>query len=300
MRIRRPGKITDGLWRLGTEESCIYLLQGSKSSAIISGGMNYIIPEVLRQFREFGIDEENIAHIIILHTHFDHVGVIPFFKRRRPHLTVYASQKAGEVIANPKAIAVMNQYSNLVTKKVIGEKNDLALFDWMWRDDIGGERLSEGQAIDLGDLNIKILETPGHSSCSISAYVPQLQALFPSDAAAIPYKDEMLITANTNFTLYQQSLEKMAKLNVKILGADHYAHVIDAEAANYIRDSIAEAQACRNMLEDVLRKEGSVDQAARAVIDDYYEKNPDYFLEPEILFGVYRQILKYLAENMAA
>ncbi len=298
MRIRTAGKITDQLWRLGTEESCIYLLEGSESSAIISGGMNYIIPDVLQQIKKFGIEEKKIAHVIILHAHFDHVGIIPFFKRRWPQLTVYASQRAWEVIADPKAIAVMNQFSNLVMTKILGEKNDLSLLDWMWRNDVTGESLVGGQNIDLGNMKIEILETPGHSSCAISAYVPQVQALFPSDAAAIPYKDEMLIAANSNFTLYQQSLEKLVKLKVNILGADHYAHMIDSEAANFISNSIAEARKIRTLLEDALRKEGSIDLAAQAYIDDYYKNNPDYFLAPEIMLGVYRQMLKHLAKNM--
>jgi 2-aminobenzoylacetyl-CoA thioesterase len=297
MRIRKAGKITDHLWRLGTEESCIYLLEGTKSSAIISGGMNYIIPDVLQQIKEFGIEEIKIAHLIILHAHFDHVGIIPFFKRRWPRLNVYASQRGWEVIANHKTIAVMNQFSNLVMMKVLGEKNDVSLLDWMWRDDVTGITVEEGKKIDLGKMEIDFFDTPGHSSCSISAYVPQLQALFPSDAAAIPYKEEMLIAANSNFTLYQQSLEKLVKLNVKILGADHYAHIINAEAANYISNSIFEARKTRNLLEDVLRKEGNVDLAAKAYIDDYYKNNPDYFLAPEIMLGVYRQMLKHLAEK---
>jgi glyoxylase-like metal-dependent hydrolase (beta-lactamase superfamily II) len=260
--------------------------------------MNYIIPDVLQQIKEFNIDEFKIAHIIILHAHFDHVGIVPFLKRRWPRVTVYASKRGWEVTANPKAIAVINQFSDLVARRVLGDKNDMSLLDWTWRDDVKGVTLSEGQKIDLGDRKIQIIETPGHSSCSISAYVPQLQALFPSDAAAIPYKDEMLVAANSNFTQYQQSLEKLVKFKVQILGADHYAHMIDDEAKKYVKDSISEARKIRIALENILQKEGSVDLAAKAYVDDYYKKNPDYFLEPNIMLGVYRQMLKHLAENI--
>jgi 2-aminobenzoylacetyl-CoA thioesterase len=299
MRIRKAGKITDHLWRLGTEESCVYLLEGSKSSAIISGGMNYIIPDVLQQIKEFNIDELKIAHIIILHAHFDHVGIVPFFKRRWPRVTIYASKRGWDVIANPKAIAVINQFSNLLAQKNAGGKNDMSFLDWTWRDDVKGVALAEGMKIDLGGMKIKIFETPGHSSCSISAYVPQLQALFPSDAVAIPFKDGMLVAANSNFTQYQQSLEKLVQLKVKILGADHYAHMIDDEAAKHIHDSIAAARELRNELENLLIKEGNVDLAAKTYVEDYYKKNPDYFLEQDIMLGVFRQMLKHLADNMA-
>lgn len=300
MRIRKAGKITEHLWRLGAEESSVYLLEGSKSSAIISGGMNYIILDVLRQIEEFGIDEKKLEHIVILHAHFDHIGIIPFFKRRWPRLTVYASQRGWGVINNPKAIAVINKFSNLVAQNKIDSRDDMSLLDWAWRDDVKGESLSEGKKINLGGMKIEILETPGHSSCSISAYIPQLQALFPSDAVPIPYKDDMIVVANSNYTQYQQSLEKLAKLKVKILGADHYACIVDDEAASYISNSIAATREKRSVLEDILKKEGgSIDQVAKAYVDDYYKNNPDYFIVPEIMLEVYRQMLKHLAENMA-
>ncbi len=299
MRIRKAGKITDKLWRLGTEESCVYLLEGSKSSAIISGGLNYIIPEVLRQIKEFDIDEKKIAHIIILHAHFDHVGIIPFFKRQWPRLTVHASQRGWDVIANPKAIEAITNFSDLVSQNKIGARHDLSLLDWKWRNDIKGDRLAEGGKIDLGGITIEIFETPGHSSCSISAYVPELQALFPSDAAPIPYKDDMIISANSNYTQYQQSLGKLVKLKVKILGADHYVCMVDNEAENYISNAIVAARDERSMLEGLLKKEVNVDQAAKAYVADFYKKNPDYFIASDILLSVYRQMLKYLAENMA-
>ena len=77
--------------------------------------------------------------------------------------------------------------------------------------------LGQNSCIDLGGRHIEIHETPGHSSCSISAYVPQLKALFPSDAVAIPYRDEYVIAAGSSFEKYQQSLDKLALLDVEIL-----------------------------------------------------------------------------------
>ena len=300
MRIRTAGRINKHLWQLGREESCVYLLEGSKSSAIISGGINYIIPDVLQQIKQFGIEPMKIGHIIILHAHFDHVGIVPFFKRNWPRLTVYASPRGCEVIAKPMVIETFNKYSNLITGQLLGQMKNMSLWDWEWRDDIKGVSLAEGEKIDLGNLTIEIFETPGHSSCSISAYVPELQALFPSDAAPIPYRDKMIVAANSNFTHYQKSLEKLVKLKVKMLGADHYGHVIDDEAVNYIGASIDEAGAMRSKLENILKKLGSIDQAAQFYLDDFYKKNNDYLITQDIMIGTYRQTMKHLAANMSS
>ncbi|UCH07302.1 MAG: hypothetical protein JSV55_14720, partial [Deltaproteobacteria bacterium] len=66
MRIREPGKIRDNLWYLGSEESAVYLLEGHDESMLISGGMNYLVPALLRQFSDFAIDTERITKILIL------------------------------------------------------------------------------------------------------------------------------------------------------------------------------------------------------------------------------------------
>ena len=63
----------------GRPESGVYLLEGRNRSTIISGGMSYLVPDLLHQFDEFGLREDRIQGIIILHAHFDHIGMCRFF-----------------------------------------------------------------------------------------------------------------------------------------------------------------------------------------------------------------------------
>ena len=297
MRIRKAGKVTDYLWRLGTEESCVYLLEGSESSAIISGGMSYILPVFLRQLQEYGISDKKIAHLIILHTHFDHVGIIPFLKRSWPQLNVYASSRGWEVLSNPKAISMINKFTLKVTQRVLGKTDELSKYDWQWRDDVAGYSLSEENALDLGDIQIKFYETPGHSSCSISAYIPKLKTIFPSDAVAIPFKDEFIIAASSSLTKYQQSLEKLGNFEIKILCADHYGYIVEDEVHNYINESKIALTNMKKMLRQALQKEGSIDRAAKTLVDKHFQIRPDYFIAPEILLNTYGQMLKHIAEK---
>ncbi|RLC31132.1 MAG: hypothetical protein DRH32_04710, partial [Deltaproteobacteria bacterium] len=80
MFIDRPGKITERILFLGRREACVYLLKGRGEYALIGGGMAYIVPEILDQLRIHDINEEKIRRIIILHSHFDHCGIVEFFK----------------------------------------------------------------------------------------------------------------------------------------------------------------------------------------------------------------------------
>jgi glyoxylase-like metal-dependent hydrolase (beta-lactamase superfamily II) len=294
MRSRNAGRICDRLWYFGREESGIYLVEGQSDSMIISGGMSYLVPVVLSQFRAFGIDEERIKKLLILHAHFDHVGLVPFFKRRHPEIEVYASARGWEILQMPKGIETINAFSRLVAERM-GVAGCLSGRDLDWSSDVAGMVVSEGTAIDLGGLTVKILETPGHSSCSVSAYVPELRALFPSDGGGIPYGEMILPAGNSNFTQYQQSLEKLSALRVDILCADHYGYVMGQEAEGYIGCSIDAARETRAVIEALLRRTGSIEETVRELVDDIYTRQPGYFLSPEIYAGVYRQTVRHIA-----
>jgi len=293
MRRRNPGKICDRLWYLGREESGVYLLEGDRCSIIISGGLSYLAPVVLNQLELFGIDERRIEKWLILHAHFDHIGLVPLFKRRNPKMDIYASARAWEILRMPKGIETINAFSRLVAERM-GLTDSLTGQDLEWRDDIAGSMVTEGEEIDLGGVTVQILETPGHSSCSISAYAPEIKALFPSDGGGIPYAETIIPAGNSNFTQYQKSLEKLERLKVNIFCADHYGYVTGREAEGYICRSIVAAREKRARIEALYRHTGSIDETVRELVDEVYRKQPEYFLSPEIYAGVYRQTVRHI------
>ncbi|MBN2516194.1 MAG: MBL fold metallo-hydrolase [Deltaproteobacteria bacterium] len=297
MRIREAGKITDNLWYLGRMESGVYVLEGQDSSIIINGGISFILPDVLTQMKDFGIDVDKIRKLLILHSHFDHVGIVPYFKRNYPEIEVYASAPAWKILTMPKAIETVNMFSKIVTNQM-GLGDSLDSFDSEWRDDVSGTTVSEGDHIDLGGVTLSIMETPGHSSCSITAYEPNLKALFASDAVGIPYRETAFPSGNSNYTQFQESLERLNTLQVDYLCADHYGYVTGDEARTYVDLSIEAARKMRADMEDVYRKEADIDTAAKTITNSFYKESPDYFISADILEGVFKQMVKHIAQTL--
>jgi glyoxylase-like metal-dependent hydrolase (beta-lactamase superfamily II) len=294
MRIRKPGKVQERIWFLGREESGVYLLEGNRGSMIVSGGMSYIVSDLLHQFEEFGIDENRITKLLILHSHFDHVGIVPFFKRRHPEIEVYASLRGWEILQMDKAILTINEFSRNVAKRM-GREDVYSTYDLEWRNDVSGKAIREGHRIDLGNLEVSILEVPGHSSCCFAAYVPELKALFPTDGGGIPFNETIVTSGNSNYTKYQQGLERLKDLDVYYYCADHYGYVIGEEAWEFIPKSIEMAKKNRVLMEQVYRSTRDIDAAARKLISSFYEENPSYFLSPDIFLDVYRQMVRHIA-----
>jgi glyoxylase-like metal-dependent hydrolase (beta-lactamase superfamily II) len=297
MRIRKPGKVRERVWFLGREESGVYLLEGNDGSMIVSGGMSYIVSDILQQFKEFGIDGNRIKKLLILHSHFDHVGIVPFFKRRHPEINVYASERGWEILQMNKAILTINEFGRNMARRM-GKGDVYSTYDLEWRKDVSGEIVHEGDRMDLGGLEVSLLEIPGHSSCCIAAYVPELKALFPTDGGGIPFDQTIVSSGNSNYTKYQQSLERLKDLEVEYYCADHYGYVTGAEAREFISRSIEMAKKNRAWMEEVYRSTRDIDAAAQKLTSSFYEENPDYFLSPEIFLDVYRQMVRHLATRM--
>jgi glyoxylase-like metal-dependent hydrolase (beta-lactamase superfamily II) len=298
MRHRKAGKVTDNLWYLGREEAGVYIFEGRNDAILINGAMSYILPDVLEQMKAFGIDAKKIGKILILHSHFDHVGIVPYFKRNYPMIDVYASAPAWKIFSMPKAIEVMNNYSKL-SAKWWGVENALDAYDLDWRDDITGITLAEGDKIDLGDVTLQIMDTPGHSNCSITAYEPGMKVMFASDAAGIPYKDFCFPSMNTNMTQYLASLEKLKPLPMSYLCGDHYGYITGDEASRFLDLTFKEGLKWKVVMEDTYRSHGGdIDAAGKAITDYFYKQMPDYFIQRDILEGVFKQMLKFISKNV--
>jgi len=298
MRFRKAGKVADNLWYLGREEAGAYYLEGRNGAIMINGAMSYILPDVLAQMNQFGLDPGKITKFLILHSHFDHVGIVPYFKRTYPAIEVIASAPAWKIFAMPKAIEIMNSFSRMSAKQV-GAEEVLKAYDLEWRDDMTGVSVGEGGSIDLGGVTLTIMDTPGHSNCSITAYEPDIKAMFASDAAGIPYKDTIFPSMNTNVIQYLESLEKLKPLAVSYLCADHYGYITGEEAGKFIDLTLEAGHKWKADLESYYRKyQGDIDAAGKAVTESFYREMPNYFIAPDILEGVFKQMLKFTGKNM--
>jgi glyoxylase-like metal-dependent hydrolase (beta-lactamase superfamily II) len=196
-----------------------------------------------------------------------------------------------------KAILTINEFGRNVVQRM--KKGDVySAYDLEWRKDVSGKAIREGDRMDVGGLEVSILETPGHSSCCIAAYAPELKALFPTDGGGIPFGKTIVSSGNSNYTKYQQSLERLKDLEVDYYCADHYGYITGAEAREFISKSIEGAKKDRAQMEEVYRSTQDIDAAARQLTSSFYEENPDYFLSPEIFLEVHRQMVRHLATVM--
>lgn len=297
MIIEKPGKVTERILMLGRRESCVYLLEGKEEHVLLGGGMVHIIPDVIEQLNALDIDEEKIKRIIILHAHFDHCGIVPFFKKRWPGAKVTASLRARELLSTPKVVETI-KFLNQVLLAEYGLENKIKDLGMESYNIDVEEVVAEGDAFSCGDLSLEVIDVPGHSSCSMAVYVPREKAMFASDAGGIPFGDKIFTAANSNFDKYQQSLKKMAGYEIDVFLAEHFGARTGDDARNYLHRSIDSAKDTRKILEESYRRTGNVEKSTEEITVRFMKEVPDGFMSQDLFALVIGQMMNYIAKQM--
>jgi glyoxylase-like metal-dependent hydrolase (beta-lactamase superfamily II) len=91
--------------------------------------------------------------------------------------------------------------------------------------------ISEGDTVTIDGLSFEVLETPGHSKCSLSFYDPAGRVLLISDATGyyMPEHDCWWPNYFADYDTYMGSMQRLAGLDAEILCLSHNAVIQGAE-----------------------------------------------------------------------
>ena len=292
MWIKEPGVINEQLEYFGEFELCCYLLKGEKYM-FIGGAMSYIVPQVLEQLNERGIDTGRIKRYLILHSHYDHCGAVPPLKKKFPHIKVVASPRAKEIYAKEKAIKFIRDMNR-------GELEKHAMTeDWgpvhLGFDGIQvDESVTEGDVIDLGKgVTVEILAMPGHSSCAIAAYVPGIKTLFGTDAAGMPDRHGNIFPAgNEDYLQFQRSQSRLKDYPLEIVCAPNHGVFAGEDAGNFITKAIDSTESFRLKMLATYRNTGDIEKTTELVTDEHLSQSGEGVVPKEIMQALIRSMVK--------
>ena len=277
MIIDQPGKVTDTITMLGKQESCVYLVDGGDACAILGGGLAGIIPDVEAQLASMAMDPQKIKYLAILHSHFDHCGIVPYFKNKWPWVEVVASERAQTILSKPKSVAGIEAFNIRHLEETLPDVHpkDLCIEGF----NIEVDRLvGEGDNLTCGNLNLQVLETPGHSTCSIAFYIPEEKALFASDAVGISVGEKVFTAANSNFDQYEESLDKMFALNPEIILSEHRGGRAGKDSKIFMNECRQAAGEMREMVEQSFARTGDIQESTDEITDHFMASAPEGML----------------------
>jgi glyoxylase-like metal-dependent hydrolase (beta-lactamase superfamily II) len=213
-----PISLTPNFYQLGTPAFPAFLSMG-EFGMLIEGGTGPTFPIIVEQIRSVGVSPERIKYMALTHTHADHIGGIPHFKRIWPHIKLIGSSNADKILQKKELFHeyLLSDTAIAQLMKAKDEIDDLppALTDYHFSLD---SSVKEGDRIDLGKgVRWDVYETPGHSPCHISLFEETEGTLVVGDATGfyVPEKNAFWPNYFVSLEDYLNSIRKLAALPAK-------------------------------------------------------------------------------------
>ena len=204
----------------------IWLVVGRNAALLIDTGLGVVS---LRREIEQLTDKPIIC--VATHSHFDHIGGAYEFADRRMHAA------EASILSDPSAQATL--WAGWLTpasfKRAPSEDFDFPKFHI--RAAPVTKYISDNDMIDLGDRQLRVLHTPGHSPGLVCIFEESSGTLFSSDAL---YDGEMFFDLRgSNKTSAISSISKLAGTQAKIVHPGHYQSFANDKLQSLASQTIA-------------------------------------------------------------
>jgi len=194
------------------------LITGSEKIAILDCGMAFAAGRLIENLKH-ELNGRAPDYLLISHTHYDHIGALPFVRREWPDIITAGAKHAAKVFANPKAIKTIN---------ALGENAGI-LYEGAVKYEVPEEGFSidriigDGDRIVLGEEEIAVLETGGHTDCSLTFVLEPCGIMFLSESTGVlEGPDSVHVTILKSFRDSMASVEKCRAYGAKYLVSSHY------------------------------------------------------------------------------
>jgi 2-aminobenzoylacetyl-CoA thioesterase len=249
-------QILKGLYRLGSPEFPAFLVVGSHRLVQVDAGPTFVGPMYLQDIQEVLGKGKGPDFLFHTHSHFDHVGSTPFLKRHFPEIKIGGSESLARRLSRTKTGKTIGDLNRALVQK---SNMDRAFIpgDFDYSHLTVEQILKNGDIIDLGGgASLEIITTPGHTSDSLSFFLPHLEALLAGDALGILPGDDVWVAPQflSSYEDYLDSIERIRKRAPKTILLGHHSVVRQGECERFFNAAVADCKAFREMIEQYLKE----------------------------------------------
>jgi len=202
-RFHYPDNMTRVTSGYGGESILVF---GEEKTALYDTGMAYCHQGTVENIRKALEDHGRcgLDYILMSHTHYDHIGALPYLLREWPEAVVVGSAKAKKVFSSEGARATMKRLGEYARDNYV--KSDEPVSTEGLRVDMV---VGDGDRVDIGDAYFVVIETKGHTDCSLTYVLEPQGIMFASESTGVIRGPGQMHTAILKS--YRDTMESAAK-----------------------------------------------------------------------------------------
>lgn len=252
---------------------CVLLI-GSERTALVDAGMSYCSGRLAVRLEQ-ELYGRSLDFVLLTHSHYDHAGGVAGLRGRWPALTVFGSRHARDIFRREGAQRTIRSLSDAAAKLYLGQDQRLwKAGDFTDYDEkaIQVDRvIGEGDTVSLGDMSIRVLDTPGHTNCSLSFYIPEKRLMFPSESIGCYGEGgRMESPFLTSFQATLNSIEACRRCGAELVISPHYGLVTDISPQAYFDLAEKTAFEVRDYLLELYRRGLTREQMLKESIKHFW------------------------------
>lgn len=243
---------------LGERLSSLYLFVGPERALLFDTGVDGSIPHtVVPYITKIGLDPQRVEKVIVSHCNVDHCGGAKDVEESFPAATLIAHGLEADAIED---FATYEHDRAHGFVEVYGLDEDADVLAWAFtgaREAQVGARIAGAEVVDLGDREVEILQTPGHSHGHLPIHDPANSLAAISDVVlgdAVPLASGAPVFPPTYRYVeeYLASIDRLGSLAPSILATAHYGVFRGPEVGEFLDRSEEFAQRLRQFVLDAV------------------------------------------------
>ncbi|WP_400196597.1 MBL fold metallo-hydrolase [Candidatus Methanarcanum hacksteinii] len=222
-----------------------FLLVTEQSTALIDSGFAFGAKGLVKNIAKI-LDGRPLDYILLTHSHYDHVSGAQECRRHWPDAKIVSAEHAAKVFQKPSAIKTMMKLNRSAARNT----HHFPIF----KDNISGIStdmiVKDGDVIDLGDMKLEVLETPGHTWDTIAFWSAKEKLLVSNETIGVAVDiDNVTPACLVSFKKAVESIERVRALAPESIVMPHYGVVSGSDVcAKYLESAYAGHMSYKDMI----------------------------------------------------
>lgn len=262
-------KITDSVYALGNVMVPSYMIVGSKLCVEIDTGMTIMGPvyaeEILSCLRRHNIQ----MYTFLTHSHYDHIGSVSYLKKHLPDFKVGGYFIIDELLKNIHAVELITSLNRDVENLMNANDPEIGFKPFTLDLPLKG-----GELFDIGNDEIEVIYTPGHTRDSMCYYLREQKVMFTGESAGIMLPSgDILPEFLSSYKAYLNSLQVLTRYPVHYIATGHGPVINGKKAKIFFGDSIKATYTFLKRIKNYYEELRDIDKVVERIKNEDYERS---------------------------